>query len=91
MLLSLYLPGVLSTVVPPVSERRPRCGLTGGTIADNHKTVDAFPHVDQHLQEEVVRLFFVVRERVTHGVDGALVLSYQPGEHEWSAIPHDCQ
>ena len=29
-------PRVLATFVPSVIERRPRCGLVGGTIADNH-------------------------------------------------------
>ena len=28
-------PGVLATLVPSVIERRPRCGLFGGMIADN--------------------------------------------------------
>ena len=30
-------PGVLATLVPSVIERRPRCGLFGGLIADNQK------------------------------------------------------
>ena len=30
-------PEVLATLVPPAIERRPLCGLVGGTIADNHK------------------------------------------------------
>ena len=29
-------PGVLATLVPSVIERRPRCGLFGGMIADTH-------------------------------------------------------
>ena len=36
-LYSAQYPGVLATLVPSVIERRPRCGLFGGMIADNHK------------------------------------------------------
>ena len=35
-LYSACYPGVLATLVPSVIERRPRCGLFGGMIADNH-------------------------------------------------------
>ena len=36
-LYSVCYPGVLATLVPSVIERRPRCGLFGGTIVDNRK------------------------------------------------------
>ena len=39
-LYSVCYPGVLATLVPSVIERRPRCGLFGGTIADNHFRYD---------------------------------------------------
>ena len=44
------------------------------------KTIDAFPHVDQRLLEEVVHFVFVMREHVAHRVDGTLMFPHQLGE-----------
>ena len=35
-------PEVLATLVPPAIERRPLCGLVGGTIADNLNVIFSF-------------------------------------------------